>query len=241
MTTAGYRAYRALHEQIVSWQLAPGTPLSEAELAERLGVSRTPLRSALARLALEGLVDTSRGRTGVVSEVSLDRVDDLFEVREALEVQAARLAARRRRDPAVFDDLAARFAEAPATLADDAHDTHDYYAVVAEFDAAVDHALGNAELRAALDRIRVHLARVRRTATDNPERLLRAAEEHRRICEAIRDGDEALAAAAATVHLRAALASVRATLEARLDGAPAASPSTRPTTRATASAQKGTR
>ncbi len=79
----------------------PRHPLSEIELASRLGVSRTPLRAALARLALKGLVDTNRGRTGIVSDVSAESVAELFELREALETQAARLAARRR-DPEVF-------------------------------------------------------------------------------------------------------------------------------------------
>lgn len=210
-------AYAALREEILHWRLLPGTPLSEIELAERLGVSRTPLRAALARLALEGLVDTSRGRTGVVSEVSAASVTELFELREALETQAARLAARRR-DPGVFDDLAARFDAAPELLRTDGIDA--YYALVGEFDAALDTALGNAVFRGALDGVRLHLARARRIATDNPERLVRSAEEHQLICSAIRDGDAALAASATTVHLTASLTTILGTLAAREPLAP---------------------
>lgn len=212
MARASDSAYKALREQILHWQLLPGTPLSEIELAERLGVSRTPLRAALARLALEGLVDTSRGRTGVVSDVSAASITDLFELREALETQAARLAARRC-DPNVFDALAARFASAPELLLTEGSDA--YYALVTEFDAALDHALGNAVYRGALDGVRLHLARARRIATANPERLVRSAEEHRLICTAIRDGDAALAASATTVHLNASLTTILETLEAR--------------------------
>jgi DNA-binding GntR family transcriptional regulator len=171
------RAYQLLRDDIVSWRLLPGTPLSEIELALRLGVSRTPLRSALTRLALEGLVDTSRGRTGVVPDVSARSVAELFELREALETHAARLAARRR-DPAVFAALAAA-------------------------------------LLSALAGGRTHLVRARRVAAANPARLLRAADEHRLICEAIRDGDESLAAAATTVHLRVSSSEIRSVLEAR--------------------------
>jgi DNA-binding GntR family transcriptional regulator len=206
---ASDQAYAQLREEILHWQLLPGTQLSEIELADRLGVSRTPLRAALARLALEGLVDTSRGRTGVVSEVSATSITDLFEVREALETQAARLAARRC-DPAVFDDLAARFAAAPDLLREAGADA--YYALVAEFDAALDAALGNPVYRGALDGVRLHLARARRIATANPERLVRSAEEHRLICTAIRDGDAALAASATTVHLKASLTTILDTL-----------------------------
>lgn len=206
------RAYRALREDILAWRLVPGTPLSEIDLAERLGVSRTPLRAALARLALEGLVDTSRGRTGVVSDVSAASIGELFELREALEVHAARLAARRR-DPEVFDHLADRFAGADALIAERGVDA--YYEVVAAFDEAVDAAISKPAVRGALDGIRLHLARARRMATDNPARLLRSAEEHRLICEAIRDGDEGLAASATAVHLHASLSHILTTLEVR--------------------------
>lgn len=209
---ASDRAYGELRELILSGRLAAGTPLSEIELAERLGVSRTPLRAALARLALEGLVDTTRGRTGVVSEVSAASITELFELREALETHAARLAARRR-DPAVFAALADRFAAAPELLG--RGDTDGYYALVADFDRALDDALGNATFRGALDGIRLHLARARRLATDNPERLVRSAEEHGLICSAIRDGDGTLAASATTVHLKASLATILTTLDHR--------------------------
>ena len=200
-----------LREEILHWRLLPGTHLSEIDLAERLGVSRTPLRAALVRLALEGLVDTSRGRTGVVSDVSAESITELFELREALETHAARLAARRR-DPAVFDALVTRFAAAPELLL---AGTDAYYALVAEFDAALDEALGNPAYRGALDGVRLHLTRARRIATDNPERLVRSAEEHELICAAIRDGDAALASSATTVHLNASLTTILDTLAAR--------------------------
>jgi DNA-binding GntR family transcriptional regulator len=205
-------AYQRLRDDILSWRLAPGTALSEIELAARLGVSRTPLRAALARLALEGLVDTSRGRTGIVPDMSAESVAELFELREALETQAARLAARRR-DPAVFEALVADFARASETLAASGVDA--YYEVVAGFDSAIDDAVGNPAFRSALDGVRTHLVRARRMAADNPARLLRAADEHRLICEAIRDGDEALASSATAVHLRASLTAILATLDAR--------------------------
>jgi DNA-binding GntR family transcriptional regulator len=205
-------AYQQLRDDILSWRLAPGTALSEIELAARLGVSRTPLRAALARLALEGLVDTSRGRTGIVPDMSAESVAELFELREALETQAARLAARRR-DPAMFDALVADFGAASETLAASGVDA--YYEVVARFDRAIDDAVGNPAFRTALDGVRTHLVRARRMAADNPARLLRAADEHRLICEAIRDGDEALAASATAVHLRASLTAILATLDAR--------------------------
>ena len=93
--------------------------------------------------------------------------------------------------------------------------------MIARFDDQLDAAVGNAAIRSALDGVRTHLARARRFAADNPARLLRAADEHRLICEAIRDGDEALAASATSVHLRASLTSILAAL----DGHPQTTPS----------------
>ena len=209
---ASDRAYETLRDDILNWQIAPGTALSETELALRLGISRTPLRAALARLALQGLVDTSRGRTGVVPDISVESVAQQFEVRGALEQQAARLAARRR-DPAVFQELVDSFAHATETLADGG--TAAYYALVARFDDAMDDAVGNPAMRSALESVRVQVSRARRLAQDNPERLLGAAAEHRLICEAVRDGDADLAASATAVHLRGSLTTIIATLHDR--------------------------
>lgn len=214
---ASDQTYGVLREEILSGRLAAGTPLSEIELAQRLGISRTPLRAALARLALEGFVDTTRGRTGVVSEVSIESITELFELREALETQAARLAARRR-NPQVFEALAERFAQAPHLLGEGGVGA--YYELIAEFDRAIDDALGNAVYRGALDGVRLHLARARRLATDNPERLVRSAEEHRLICAAIGDGDAALASSATTVHLKVSLTTIISTLAERGETSP---------------------
>jgi DNA-binding GntR family transcriptional regulator len=211
---ASDRVYDTIREDILSGRIASGTQLSEVDLADRLGVSRTPLRAALSKLALEGLVDTSRGRTGVVPEVSAESVAELFELREALEVQAARLSAQRG-DPAVFTNLAHEFADARRLLA--SGDRGAYYDVVGRFDEALDDAVNNRSLTAALDTSRLHLARARRVAIDNPERLLQAAVEHGAICRAIAAGDEALATSATVVHLRASLATILATLQSRTD------------------------
>ena len=92
---ASDKAYEALRTDIVEWRLRPGAVLGEVEQAERLGVSRTPLREALARLVADGLAVQQRGRGAVVSDVSLEHVDDLFALRRALEIESARIAARR--------------------------------------------------------------------------------------------------------------------------------------------------
>jgi DNA-binding GntR family transcriptional regulator len=209
---ASDRAYRVLRDEILDGQLVAGTVLFEVEQATRLGVSRTPLRSAVARLVADGLVAGRRGRGFSVTAMSVESISDLYELREALEERAAALAARAS-DRAAFAALRERFLAAPALLDDGDAGIHRYYGLIHEFDAAIDTAVGNTFLVGALDTVRTHLARIRRVASGNPARLRAAAAEHLLILDAIIDGDAALAAHATHVHLHLSLASVLAMLE----------------------------
>lgn len=200
---ASDRAYRTLRDDIINWHLAPGTVLAEVEQAARLGVSRTPLREALARLTADGLVATQTGRGLVVTDVSADSIRQLFELRRALEEKAVRLAATRR-DPELFESLATEF-ERASTLITSTDDRHTYYELVARLDAAIDASVDNDYLVAALENLRTHLVRVRRLAKDNAARLLESAAEHLTITRAIADGDGDLASHATHVHLHRAL------------------------------------
>jgi DNA-binding GntR family transcriptional regulator len=211
---ASDRAYHALRGDIIDWALPPGTVLGEVEQADRLGVSRTPLREALSRLIADGLVAPQAGRGLVVTDVSVANIRELFEVRRALEEQAARLAARRA-DAATFAALEAEFLAAPQLLAAEDPARHDYYDLVARFDAALDTAVQNPYLVAALKSLRTHLVRVRRLAKDDTARLCQAAAEHLLIVRAIIAGDPDLAAHATHVHLHYALASALAAAETK--------------------------
>jgi len=205
---ASEKAYLALREDIMDWRLEPGTVLAEVEQSERLGISRTPLREALSRLAADGLVAAQGGRGLIVTTVSVANIVQLFELRQVLEQQAARLAAERR-DVTVFQSLRDEFREAPALLDD--HEA--YYGLVTRFDAAVDTAADNSYLIGALRSLRPHLLRLRRVSQDNRERLRDAAGEHLLIVEAIVEGDAELAASATHVHLHQSLQTVLASVE----------------------------
>lgn len=204
---ASERAYTALREDIIDWRLEPGTVLAEVDLSERLGVSRTPVREALTRLLADGLVAAQGGRGLVVTSVSTRDIAQLFELRQALEQQAARLAAIGR-DREVFEQLATEFRSADALL--HGSDRAEYYALVARFDAAMDAAANNPYVVAALRTVRPQLARVRRISQDNAARLRAAAREHLLIVEAVAAGDGELAASATHVHLHQSLASILA-------------------------------
>jgi len=84
----------ALREMILAGQLRPGERVHQDQLAELLGLSRTPLRTALATLATDGLLDYEANRGYRVREFSIDTIRSVFEIRSVLEGQACRIAGR---------------------------------------------------------------------------------------------------------------------------------------------------
>ncbi|MHA7156016.1 GntR family transcriptional regulator [Arthrobacter sp. TMN-50] len=201
---ASDRAYAALRADIIEWRLVPGTVLAEVEQSARLGVSRTPLREALARLGAEGLTAAQTGRGVVVTDISLEKMGQLFDVRLALDCKAAELAAAHR-NPPIFTALAERFKAAGELITGSDPDQRDYYALVSELDAAVDAAADNQFLRQAQGQLRAQLVRIRRLAKDNRDRLLASAAEHAQIARSIAGGNADLAAAATKIHLHNSL------------------------------------
>jgi DNA-binding GntR family transcriptional regulator len=93
--TLWQRVYDHLREEILGGHLKPGAELAEVALSEQLGVSRGPLREAIGRLAAEGLVTVRPRRGAVVRSLSKEEFLELYQVREALETMAVRLAVPR--------------------------------------------------------------------------------------------------------------------------------------------------
>lgn len=209
---AGEKAYETLRGEILDGVLRPGTVLAEVEQANRLGVSRTPLREALARLTADRLVTALSGRGLVVSEISPDNIVGLYELRQALEGQAAMLAARRR-DDVPFRRLRDRLAQAPALLEQGDEGLREYFAIVDDIDLAIDDAVDNEYLVAALQNVRLHSSRIRRLASHDHDRLRQAASEHLLIVEAIVAGDASLASHATHVHLHKSLTNALSSAE----------------------------
>lgn len=211
---ASQRVYEQLRTEILDGDLPPGQVLAEVEQSQRFGISRTPVREAIGRLAAEGLAEQQGGRGVVVSEVTVDDITPLFEVREALDIQAARLAALRG-NPAEFAALAQRL-EDVAGIFDSSQRTSQgdppatYYELVEQMDRAIDSAADNPWLDAASSTVRMQLARVRRLAAHDPSRLAAAAREHAQIARAVSTGSAQLAEAAVRLHLNNALNSALA-------------------------------
>ncbi len=102
--TLGTSTYKQMKAMILDGTLEPGTLLREKSFADRLGVSRTPVREAIGQLISEGLAKRSSGGTPVVSSVSLAEIMEILHVRSLLECEAARKAAI---SGAAMDELAA--------------------------------------------------------------------------------------------------------------------------------------
>jgi DNA-binding GntR family transcriptional regulator len=199
------QVYLALREAIVSAELEPGRRLSENELAERLGVSRTPVREALVRLRDERLVAIVPQLGTFVTLISTEGVADAAFVREALECAAIRLATGRAEE----DDLA----ELQANLA--AQDRAQASGDADTFDALDDALhrrlceLSGHEIAWSLSRrANGHLDRVRRLSLPEPGYLGEMVSEHRQVVAAVADRDPDEAEAALRHHLRMVLSSL---------------------------------
>ena len=198
---ASERAQASLREAILAGELDAGAHLGEVELAERLGVSRTPVREALGRLAAEGLVDLSPHRGARVASFTPDDLEGIFAVRAALEPAATGLAAARVDD----DDLAALAALADAMLAVGApgpeQDLDALAGLNRDFHARLLAVAAAPPLAAALATV-VHTPVVLRTfhAYDPPS-LARSLAHHAEIVAALRVGDAEWAAAVMRSHI----------------------------------------
>jgi DNA-binding GntR family transcriptional regulator len=188
--TLHQRVYEALLELIGAGTLAPGDQLDEQSLSARLGVSRTPLRAAIARLSQEGLVVNLPYRGTFVRQFTVEEIDGLYEVRAALEELAARKAAQRlTRDGLEMID--AILSECQASL--EAGDVEAYGQADAHFHRALAEASGNPTLVETLDGLRLRIHLFRDLANRDPGLRERAEREREQIVDALarRDGPAA--------------------------------------------------
>jgi len=212
-TSQTTKATLGVRELIFEGELAPGERVAEVALADRLGVSRTPLRIALSTLAHEGLVEPLNGGGFVVRAFTRDDVVDAIELRGVLEGTAARFAAERLQSASELESLEQVSAELDQVVADPASDAMAvrYAPLNEEFHAR----LAKLSKSAALQR---HLASVSALPFASPgallashSRLPRAREilvvaqhQHRVLIEAVRAGHGARADEVAREHARLA-------------------------------------
>ena len=206
MTRASERAVGAVRELILRGDLPAGARLGEVELAERLGVSRTPVREALTRLAAEGLVEIVPNRGARVSSWSVAELEGVFDLRSALEPRLTGLAVPRAAPPdiVVLEDLAAAMMEVGTPGPDQDLDAlvplnrrfHDRLVAIAD-QPALATALAGA----------VHAPiQLRNFHAYDQASLRRSLAHHVEIVAAIRAGDPTWAQAVMTAHIHNARA-----------------------------------
>ncbi|MFJ3421210.1 MULTISPECIES: GntR family transcriptional regulator [unclassified Streptomyces] len=189
------RVLANLRQEIIAGRLGPGDRLVERELAERFGVSRVPVREAIRALVAEGFVHFETPRRAVVRPLTPNDVQELFELREALEVYAAGLAASRATPEELAGVAELLDRAAAATEAGDAEVITDINSRL--HDSIVTMA-GNTLLTAALEPVAGRLRWMTRRNEEWPQLLV----EHRELYEAIASGDPDRARAHALAHVR---------------------------------------
>jgi DNA-binding GntR family transcriptional regulator len=211
------RVYDVLHERIVGGELEAGSRIHQENISDELGVSRTPVREALARLAAEGLVEVLPNRGARVAEVAIEDMRISYEARLAVEPLAAGYAAERR----TADDVK----RINAALAEQrrARSTRATYNAIRRFHLAVVGAASNpliARFAGSLWAGRIGLHVFLRQADDAV--LTADADEHERIADAIERGDGELAERLMQDHIGTSLERLLAFHDASAESAPAA-------------------
>ncbi len=200
------QAYEAIKSAILSFRLLPQASLVEADLARQLGISKTPVRETLGRLEREGFVIKIPYTGYLVAPISFQAMQEIFQIRAALEGLAARLCAE-------------RFGPAPAAQAANILQEHSRAAQAgdvaraAEFNRHFHNLLiecaGNQRLATILANLDDHLQRYRLLASFQQGRLEKSIAEHQRILKALQAADADEAEAAARNHILGVAADLR--------------------------------
>jgi DNA-binding GntR family transcriptional regulator len=196
------RAYASLRERILSGELAHHAKLRQEDLAAELGVSRTPVREALGRLAADGLVELLPNRGARVADVSPEDIRSSYQARLVIEPAAAALAAERRDLQAV----------AAMRAAIDAHrdaigDVQAAFNANRDFHVALVAASGNSFLLRFVEHLWARRLgfRIYEAQRESSELIASDAEQHEAIADAVEHGDAAAAERLTREHIGAAM------------------------------------
>ena len=212
------KAYRTIRQAIVNSDLKPNTQLSEARLAEQLGMSRTPIREALKQLEEEGLIRIVPRHGAFVTDISAEDIIQIYQVREALECYAIQFILEHS-DISELDDLAADFEQSFHWIENGETDRindadirlHRYIARLSRNDLLVK----------LVNQLLNQIIRLRLMTPGVEGRLQQQAEEHLLIVNALKRGDVEEARQALQRHLRnvrATFLQIRLGLDGVVDG-----------------------
>lgn len=191
--------YEELKREILVGEIAPGTRMMEIELADEMGVSRTPVREAIRKLEKEGLVTIEPRKGAYASDVSIKDMVDVLEVREDLEAMAAAMAAQK-----VNKDEKQALIEATMEYKEavESERTEDIIRCDEKFHQLIVNCSGNKTLVQLFLQVQELALRFRYLYYDDFSRYERMPMEHREIEEAILSGDYEKARVAAGEHVK---------------------------------------
>ncbi len=190
--------FRKLRQEILTGELKPGERLMEIHLAQRLGVSRTPIREAIRQLEQEGLVVMIPRRGAEVAQMTEKNLQDVMEVRRALDVLSVELACERisEEDKAALKKACAAFEKAV--------ESRDFKEI-AEKDVALHEiivkAAGNTRLLLLVNQLQEQMYRYRFEYIKDASQHSLLVQEHQKIYDSIIANDKESAAKAASVHI----------------------------------------
>jgi DNA-binding GntR family transcriptional regulator len=196
-----------MRELIVSGELGPKTRVNELELAQRFGISRTPLREAIKILATEGLLELLPNRGARIATISLTEIDEVIEVIAGLEGTAAELACQRMSE-AEIDVIATHTTAMVAAL--EAGDQAAYFLRNQQIHDALMQASRNQTLQGIYANLHGRIQRARYSADKSPEQWRLAIEEHVKMVELLRGRKADRLGALMRKHLRSKKAIIAA-------------------------------
>ena len=202
----GAQVYSLLKRMIIGLVFKPNESLSEKELALRLGVSRTPVREALIRLADETLVDVFPQRGTVVSPIKVAEVMEAQFLREALESAVARRAAEQP-SPALVREMT-RLLDMQRQAAT-AGQPEDYMPLDEAFHRAISEGIAMPRAWRLIQSVKGQMDRVRFLSLPNKAHMLLLTDQHAEILKAIETQDPDRAEAAMRHHLKEVLKTIQ--------------------------------
>jgi DNA-binding GntR family transcriptional regulator len=205
------QAYVTLRDAILSHELHPGARLSVPVVAEQLGISRSPAREAIARIAHEGLALVTPHRGAVVADVEPVDLVEIYQLREVLEGLACRVAAT-----AMTAERAAALAAIldQHTVAVEHDNAQRHYDLDARFHAVIREIAGSSRLSASLEMLQGQIRLAMHTTRHSPGGMAQALAEHRLILAALESGNPEVAETVGRAHIARLLNELRQGTEA---------------------------
>jgi len=199
------KVYRILKERIIKGDLAQGSKLFEAKIAKQLGVSRTPIREAIRELAAEGFVKISPNQGVEISNISIEDIQEVLQIRGVLEGLAAKLAATKITKEKI-KELESFNKNMEKFISKD--DILNFIKESEKFHGLILDICGNNRLVQIRKNLDDQIHRYRSMSLNIPRRPEYALEEHKKITEALKQGDLAKADELSKMHIENVLKNI---------------------------------